>query len=86
MQEAGLPGFRSVTWFGLVAPPGTPAPLAARINRDTVAILKSRDVDEKLRELRLDPGATSPEETAAYFAEETKLWSEVIKAAHVSVQ
>jgi tripartite-type tricarboxylate transporter receptor subunit TctC len=86
MQEAGISGFRSVTWFGLVAPPGTPVPLVAKINRDTVDILKSRDVDAKLRDLRLDPGATSPEETKAFFAEETKLWGKVIADAHVTVE
>ena len=41
-SEAGVPGFQSITWFGLVAPPGTPAALAERINRDTVEILKQR--------------------------------------------
>ncbi len=86
MEEAGLPGFRSITWFGLAAPPGTPAPLAARINRDAVSILKSPEVSGKLRALRLEPGATSPEETAAFFAEETKLWGKVIKQAHITVQ
>src|SRR6266404_3936413 len=40
IAEAGLPGFRSITWFGLVAPPNTPAALADRINRDVVEILK----------------------------------------------
>ena len=40
--EAGVPGFRSITWFGLVAPPGTPAALAQRINRDAVEMLRQR--------------------------------------------
>ena len=39
-SEAGLPGFRSITWFGLVAPPGTPAALADRINHDVVDVLE----------------------------------------------
>ena len=42
--EAGVPGFRSITWFGLVAPPGTPAALAQRINRDAVEMLRSPEV------------------------------------------
>ena len=48
--EAGVPGFRSITWFGLVAPPGTPAALAQRINRDTVEMLRSPEVAERLQE------------------------------------
>src|SRR5262245_63151910 len=53
-SEAGLPGFKSVTWFGLVAPPATPTALADRINRDTVEILKSAVVGEMLRKLSLE--------------------------------
>ncbi len=86
MEESGLPGFRSVTWFALAAPPGTPAPLVAKINRDTVEVLKDPQVSERLHQLQLDPGATTPEETAQFFADELKLWGGVIAAAHISVQ
>jgi tripartite-type tricarboxylate transporter receptor subunit TctC len=86
MEESGLPGFRSVTWFALAAPPGTPAPLVAKINRDTVEVLKDPQVSERLHQLQLDPGATTPEETAKFFADELKLWGGVIAAAHISVQ
>jgi tripartite-type tricarboxylate transporter receptor subunit TctC len=84
MQEAGLPGFRSITWCGLVAPPGVPSRLIARINRDAVEILTSKSVSDKLRALRLEPGATTPEETADFFAAETKLWAKVIKEANIT--
>jgi tripartite-type tricarboxylate transporter receptor subunit TctC len=86
MEESGLPGFRSITWFALAAPPNTPGPLAAKINRDTVAVLKDQNVSDKLHALQLDPGATSPEETAKFFADELKLWGKVIAAAHISIQ
>jgi tripartite-type tricarboxylate transporter receptor subunit TctC len=86
MEESGLPGFRSITWFALAAPPGTPAPLVAKINRDTVEVLKDPQVSERLHQLQLDPGATTPEETAKFFADELKLWGGVIAAAHISVQ
>jgi tripartite-type tricarboxylate transporter receptor subunit TctC len=86
MEEAGLPGFRSITWFALAAPPGTPAPLVAKINRDTVEVLKDPQVSERLHQLQLDPGATTPEQTAQFFADELKLWGGVIAAAHISVQ
>jgi tripartite-type tricarboxylate transporter receptor subunit TctC len=86
MAEARLPGFRSITWFALAAPPGTPAPLIAKLNRDTVTILKDPAVSDRLHRLELDPGATSPAQTAAFFAEELKLWGKVIEQAHISVQ
>ena len=86
LHESGLPGFRSITWFGLVAPPETPPALAARINRDVVEILSNKDISDKLRELRLDPGATSPADTAKFFAEEADLWSKVIRQANITAQ
>ena len=85
-SEAGLPGFRSITWFGLVAPPATPTALADRINRDVVEVLKSRDVAGKLTAMSLVVGATSRPEAAKFFAEETALWSRVIKEAAIPLQ
>jgi tripartite-type tricarboxylate transporter receptor subunit TctC len=85
-SEAGLPGFRSVTWFALVAPPATPAGLADRINHDVVDVLGSRDISDRLRDLSLDPGATTRPDTAKIFAEETALWSQAIKQANIEPQ
>jgi tripartite-type tricarboxylate transporter receptor subunit TctC len=85
-SEAGMPGFRSITWFGMVAPPGTPATLAQRINRDAVEMLRSPEVAERLKSLSLEAGATSPAETAAFFAGETALWGKVIKEAGIDPQ
>jgi tripartite-type tricarboxylate transporter receptor subunit TctC len=86
MEEAGQHGFRSITWFALAAPPATPPPLIAKINRDTVAVLKDPKVSDRLRQFQLDPGATSSEETARFFAEELQLWGKVIKDANITVQ
>jgi len=66
--EAGVPGFRSITWFGLVAPPGTSAALAQRINRDTVEVLRSPEVASGCQSLSLEAGAMSPADTAKFFA------------------
>ena len=85
IAESGFPGFRSITWFAMAAPPKTPAALAAQINRDVVEILKKPDVDKRLRELRLDPMIGSPADAAKFFAEETSLWGGVIKEANVAV-
>src|SRR4029077_16423573 len=76
----------SITWFGLVAPPGTPATLAQRINRDTVEMLRSAEVAERLQSLSLEAGAGSPADTAKFFADETALWGKVIKEAGIEPQ
>ena len=72
--------------IALAAPPGTPAALIGKINRDAVAVLKDPAVRERLHQLALEPGATTPEETAQFFASELKLWGRVIDEAHISVQ
>jgi tripartite-type tricarboxylate transporter receptor subunit TctC len=85
-SEAGMPGFKSITWFGLVAPPATPAALAEKINHDAVAILKSKEVGDMLRRISLEAGATSPADTTRFFTEEAALWSKVIKEAGIELQ
>jgi tripartite-type tricarboxylate transporter receptor subunit TctC len=86
IAEAGLPGFKSITWFGLVAPPATPAALAEKINRDVAEILHGTEVGQMLHRISLEPGATTPGETRRFFAEETALWSRVIEEAGIEPQ
>jgi tripartite-type tricarboxylate transporter receptor subunit TctC len=84
IAESGFPGFRSITWFAMAAPPKTPAAIAAKINRDIVEILKSPEIEKRLQELRLDPMVGSPADAAKFFADETALWGGVIKEANVT--
>jgi len=81
-----LPGYRSVTWYAMVAPPQTPAPLADRINRDLNEILGRPDFVEKARAIQMEPATKSRAEAARFFAEETELWGKVIKAANIPPQ
>jgi tripartite-type tricarboxylate transporter receptor subunit TctC len=84
IAESGFPGFRSITWFAMAAPPKTPAAIADKINRDIVEILKSPEIEKRLQELRLDPMIGSPTDAAKFFADETELWGGVIKEANVT--
>jgi tripartite-type tricarboxylate transporter receptor subunit TctC len=70
----------------MVAPPNTPTALAAKINRDVVAVLQSEEVATKLREMRLDAMIGTPADATAFFKEETELWGNVIKEANVTIQ
>ena len=84
MAEAGMPGFRSVTWFGLMAPERTPKPIIDKIHRDVAAIFAEPAFLEKLKALSVDPAAMSPEASAKFMAEETVLWSKVVKDAKIT--
>ena len=86
VAESGLPGYRAVTWYAMVAPPQTPAALADKINRDVVEILGRPDVVEKARGIQMEPAARGRAEAARFFAEETELWGKVIKAAGIRVE
>ena len=86
IAEAGLPGFKSLTWFGLVAPPGTPEALADRLNKDVVEIIKSPDVSEKLRNVQMEPVGSTRREAEQFFAAETAYWGQVVKDAHVTLE
>ena len=86
IAESGLPNFRSITWFGMVAPPGTPVALAERINRDTVEVMRTPEMQTFLSRVSLSPGGLSPEETRKFFRAEADLWVRVIKEAGLELQ
>jgi tripartite-type tricarboxylate transporter receptor subunit TctC len=81
MSEAALPGFVSLAWFGLVAPPATPDAIVAQINRDVVEVLRRDDVRQKFRAQGAEPIGNSPAEMAAFLERERALWGGVIEQA-----
>jgi len=80
------PGYRSITWFGIVAPPGTPDALADRINRDVAEIFRRPEVRNRLDEMKMEPVGSTRAEAARFFAEEAALWGKVIEDARIAVQ
>jgi tripartite-type tricarboxylate transporter receptor subunit TctC len=86
LAESGLPGYRAVTWYAMVAPPQTPATLADRINRDVVDVLARPDVAEKVRGIQMEPVTKTRTDAAQFFLEETELWGKVIKQASIPLQ
>jgi len=86
VAEAGLPGYRAVTWYAMVAPPQTPLALADKINRDVVEVLGHPDVAEKVRGIQMEPVTRTRADAAKFFAEETELWGKVIKEANIPMQ
>ncbi len=81
--EAGVKDFESGTWNAIVAPPGTPAPVVAKLNAAVEDVLKGEHAKDIFRKLNLHAASGSPAQTKAFIAEQTALWSGVIKAAGV---
>ena len=83
--EAGLPGLVSTGWFALAAPPKTPPPLASEIAKAAVETIKMPDVQAKFRAASVEPVGNSPAEMAAFVAEESRRWSDIIKKNNIVV-
>jgi len=83
LAQAGAPGFRAVTFFGMVAPPGTPAALADRLNRDVVDCMKEPAFIAKTKTMGMDLAPGSRAEAAKFFAGERELWSKVADQAGI---
>ena len=81
MGEAGVPGFDVQSWFGLVAPKGTPKDIIARVNAEAVKALGSADIKERFMDLGAVPGPMSPEGFGDYIRAEITRWSEVVKVS-----
>ncbi|WP_454902580.1 Bug family tripartite tricarboxylate transporter substrate binding protein [Variovorax gossypii] len=83
VAEAGLPGYDSTGWFGVVAPAGTPAPIVTRLNAEINAALGDEQIKASIRNLGAEPAPASSEAFEAYIQSETKKWAKVIQAAHI---
>src|SRR2546428_12482898 len=81
VAEAGLPNFEVTTWYGVLAPAGTPRPIVPRVNGQLAEILYSPDLKGKLNALGTDPVTSTPEEFAAYLRQETVKWADVVRKA-----
>jgi tripartite-type tricarboxylate transporter receptor subunit TctC len=81
-----LPGFESVAWFAIAAPPRTPKAIIDKINADANEALAQPDIKDKLGKLSAEVFGGSPEKAAAYMREEVARWGNVIKAANVTLQ
>ncbi|MDB5946164.1 MAG: transporter substrate-binding protein [Ramlibacter sp.] len=84
-SEAGLPGYDSTGWFGVVAPAGTPAPTVARINAEITAALKDPQIQASMRNLGVEPAPGTPEAFDAYIRSETQKWGKVIRQANIKL-
>jgi tripartite-type tricarboxylate transporter receptor subunit TctC len=83
--EAGLPGLVSTGWFAMVGPPKLPAALQKQIAEATIEVLKMPDVQQKFRNVGVEPVGGTPAETAAFMQDEGRRWGEVIKRNNIVV-
>lgn len=86
ISESGVPGFEAKSWFGLVAPAGTPADVIKTINRDVIKVISEPAFREQyLIAQGLEPILNTPEQFAAFIRSETIKWGKVVKDANIAV-
>ena len=79
-----VPGFELNSWYGLLAPKGTPRPIIQRLYEETVAALKKPDVQEWMKQNGLEPIGSTPEEYGAYIRAELVKWNKAVKDAKIT--
>ena len=80
-----MPGFDISTWFGLIAPAGTPPDVVAKWNADLVKVLNSPDVREKMLAQGADPSPMTPAEFASFIAREREKYARIVKASGAKI-
>jgi tripartite-type tricarboxylate transporter receptor subunit TctC len=86
LEDAGqLKGFEASSWFGLLAPAGTPPEVLSRIQQETAKALNSPEIKEKLLAQGAIPSGNTPAQFAALIDAEIKKWAAVVKASGAKV-
>ncbi|MFC5497663.1 Bug family tripartite tricarboxylate transporter substrate binding protein [Caenimonas terrae] len=85
LLESRVP-MEAVTFFSIVAPPGTPAAVVTAMYKAVAAVLALPDVKQKFTEQGAEPRGWSPEQTGAFIRRESDKWNKVIKSANVTLE
>lgn len=86
LAEAGVPGYEFLVWWGLLAPPKTPADIVARLHAEATKALRSPDVRERMTRLGANVVGGTPQEFAAYIQSEMDKWKKVALEAKLPQQ
>ncbi len=85
VAEAGLSGYEATSWFGILAPAGTPAPIINQLNTQIVQALSDPEVRKQMAEQGAEPHPEKPDEFAAFIGSETAKWAKVVKDSGATV-
>jgi tripartite-type tricarboxylate transporter receptor subunit TctC len=86
LAEAGVPGYESTGWFGVVAPASTPAAIVNRLNAEIVAALNDPEIRNTMRGMGVEPSPSKVEEFEQYIKAEIQKWAKVIKLSGTKLE
>jgi len=79
--EAGLPDYDVTTWYGILAPAGTPKPIIARLNAEIVRVMQAPDLQARFAATGTEPRTSTPEEFGEFIRQEMVKWGKVVRQA-----
>jgi tripartite-type tricarboxylate transporter receptor subunit TctC len=85
VDEAGLKGFETVAWFGLIAPGGTPAEIVSKTREEVARITHTPELRARIESLGGEPVGNTPQEFAAIIRADIAKWRRVVDAANIKV-
>ena len=78
VAEAGVPGYDSSVWYGLLAPAGTPTAIVGRLNGEVIRVLAAPDLRERIAIEAIEPAGSTPEAFKSHIARELAKWAKVV--------
>jgi tripartite-type tricarboxylate transporter receptor subunit TctC len=84
-KEAGIDHYEVTTWYGILAPAGTPRDIITRLNGEWIKIAAMPDTREKMQNAGFEPMSSTPENFSEFVKTEIVRWGKVIKDANVSI-
>ncbi len=85
LDEAGVKGYESLSWSGLVAPAGTPRRVIDKLNTALEKILRTEDVKQRFLAMGVEPVGGPPEAFARHVRAESEKWARVVKTANITL-
>ena len=86
IAEAGVPGYEALSWFGVLAPAGTPDAVVARLQEEIAKALADPAMQARFAELGAVPVGDTPAEFAAFIGTETAKWADVVQKAGITLE
>ncbi len=86
IDESGVKGFSSTTFYALMAPPKTPLQVRDKLNKAIVAAMQSPEAEPKLRTIFVTASPLDVHATGDFIKAQAKLWGDVIRSAHITIE
>jgi tripartite-type tricarboxylate transporter receptor subunit TctC len=85
VAESGYPEYEATTWYGILAPTGTPSAVVKKLNGQIAASIQDSSLRKRITDQGGEPSSTTPEEFAAYIRSEVTKWAMVVKSSGARV-